>query len=164
MPSRDFLVEIGTEELPPKALKMLSEAFSSGIQLGLEEAEISFAEVGVYASPRRLAVRIQGLQSQQADKIIEKKGPAKKAAFDVEGNPSKALQGFSRGCGVSPDELSEIETSKGTWMVYYQEKKGQAVADLLPGIVNKSLANLPIPKRMRWDHQTLNLFALCIGS
>lgn len=148
--THDFLVEIGTEELPPKALKMLSEAFSSGIQLGLEEAEISFAEVGVYASPRRLAVRIQGLQSQQADKIIEKKGPAKKAAFDVEGNPSKALQGFSRGCGVSPDELSEIETSKGTWMVYYQEKKGQAVADLLPDIVNKSLANLPIPKRMRW--------------
>ncbi len=148
--THDFLVEIGTEELPPKALKTLSQAFSKGIQLGLDEAQLSFGEVDVYASPRRLAVRIQDCQAQQADKTVEKKGPAKKAAFDADGNPSKALQGFARGCGVSPENLSEIETNKGIWMVYYQEKKGQAIADLLPNIVKQSLTTLPIPKPMRW--------------
>ncbi len=148
--THDFLVEIGTEELPPKALKKLSNAVSSGIQLGLMESELSFGQVDVYASPRRLAVRIQDMQAVQADKIVEKKGPAKKAAFDAEGKPTKALQGFARGCGVSVDKLSEVETEKGTWMVYFQEEKGQTVADLLPNIVKESLAKLPIPKRMRW--------------
>lgn len=148
--TQDFLVEIGTEELPPKALKNLSEAFASGIETGLKTAELAYGEVSIYASPRRMAVRIQQLQAQQADKTIEKKGPAKKAAFDAEGNPTKAIQGFARGCGIEVSQLSEIETDKGTWMVYYQAEKGQAVKDLLPEIVNASLAKLPIPKRMRW--------------
>lgn len=150
--TQDFLVEIGTEELPPKALKSLSNAFSEGIQKGLAEAELKFGEVTVYAAPRRLAVRIQSLQAQQADKTVEKKGPAKKAAFDADGNPTKAVQGFARGCGVAPDALSEIETDKGIWMVYYQEEKGLAAAALLPDIVKQSLAKLPIPKRMRWGN------------
>ncbi|BBP44235.1 glycine--tRNA ligase subunit beta [Thiosulfativibrio zosterae] len=146
----DFLVEIGTEELPPKALKKLSEAFGAGIEAGLKAAELNYGEVSLFASPRRLAVRIQELQAQQADKTIEKKGPAKKSAFDAEGKATKALEGFARGCGVSTAELSEIDTDKGVWMVYYQAEKGQPVAALLPDIVNQSLAKLPIPKRMRW--------------
>lgn len=146
----DFLVEIGTEELPPKALKKLSEAFVSGIQVGLEAAELSFGAVNLYASPRRLAVRIQQLQSKQADKTVERKGPAKKAAFDAEGNPTKAVQGFARGCGVDVSDLSEVETPKGTWMVYYLEQAGLEAKTLLPEIVSQSLAKLPIPKRMRW--------------
>jgi len=145
-----FLVEIGTEELPPKALKKLSEAFSSGIQAGLVEAELPMGAVTVYAAPRRMAVMIEGLQTTQADKVVERKGPAKKAAFDSEGNPTKALQGFARGCGVDVSELIELETEKGIWMGYNLEQKGQPATALLPAIVNQSLAKLPIPKRMRW--------------
>ena len=145
-----FLVEIGTEELPPKALKKLSHAFAEGIQKGLTDAEISFGPTTIYAAPRRLAVMISALQTQQADKVVERKGPAKKAAFDADGNPTKALQGFARGCGVTVDDLIELETDKGVWMGYNLEQKGQTTAELLPEIVNQSLAKLPIPKRMRW--------------
>ncbi|MDA3806367.1 MAG: glycine--tRNA ligase subunit beta [Thiomicrorhabdus sp.] len=145
-----FLVEIGTEELPPKALKKLSEAFASGIEAGLVEAELTYGEVKVYAAPRRLAVFIEALQTKQNDKVVERKGPAKKAGFDADGNATKALQGFARGCGATVEELIEIETDKGTWMAYNLAQKGQPAEALLPGIVNHSLAKLPIPKRMRW--------------
>ena len=150
METAQFLVEIGTEELPPKALKRLSQAFADGIEAGLKEAELSFGEVDIFAAPRRLAVRINDLQTKQADKTVEKKGPAKKAAFDAEGNPTKALEGFARSCGASVDQLQELETPKGIWMVYYQQVTGLSAADLLPEIVSQSLAKLPIPKRMRW--------------
>ena len=146
----DFLVEIGTEELPPKALNKLSSAFRDGVEAGLIEAELSFDAIEAYASPRRLAVKVSALQTVQDDKTVERKGPAKKAAFDADGNPTKALQGFARGCGAEVNQLSEVETDKGVWMVYYLEQKGLAAADLLPEIVNQSLAKLPIPKRMRW--------------
>ena len=155
MITNEFLVEIGTEELPPLALKKLSEAFATGIKTGLKEAELSFGEVAVYASPRRLAVQISDLQACQEDKTVEKKGPAKKAAFDAEGNPSKAIQGFARGCGIEVSELSEVETPKGTWMVYYQALKGQKASELLPNIVSQSLAKLPIPKKMRWGNSSV---------
>lgn len=145
-----FLVEIGTEELPPKALKKLSEAFASGIEAGLVEAELSYGQVKVYAAPRRLAVFIEDLQTVQNDKVVERKGPAKKAGFDADGNATKALQGFARGCGATVEDLIEIETDKGIWMAYNLAQKGQAAEALLPEIVNQSLAKLPIPKRMRW--------------
>ncbi len=150
MNTADFLVEIGTEELPPKALKTLSDAFMNGIALGLKEAELNYDTVTAYASPRRLAVMVKALQTKQADKTVERKGPAKKAAFDAEGEPTKALLGFARGCGAEVAELSEIETDKGIWMVYHLAQKGQLAEELLPNIVNKSLSQLPIPKRMRW--------------
>ena len=148
--TESFLVEIGTEELPPKALKRLSEAFASGIEQGLKDAELAYGDVSIYAAPRRLAVHIEGVQTVQADKVIERKGPAKKAGFDAEGNPTKALQGFARGCGATVEELIEIETDKGIWMAYNLEQKGQTAESLLPDIVSQSLAKLPIPKRMRW--------------
>lgn len=150
--TEDFLVEIGTEELPPKALKKLSEAFAEGIQAGLQEAELKMGEVIIYAAPRRLAVMITDLQTQQADKTVQRKGPAKKAGFDADGNPTKALQGFARGCGVDVSELIEIETDKGIWMAYDLQQKGQPVTELLQDIVANSLAKLPIPKRMRWGN------------
>jgi len=152
MQTETFLVEIGTEELPPKALKKLSKAFADGIQTGLVEAEFSFGDVTLYAAPRRLAVMIAELQTVQADKVVERKGPAKKAAFDADGNPTKALQGFARGCGANVEDLIEIETEKGTWMAYNLEQKGQPATELLADIVNQSLAKLPIPKRMRWGN------------
>jgi len=146
----DFLVEIGTEELPPKALKTLSESFAQGLVDGLKQADIGHGEVHVYAAPRRLAVWIEQVSTQQPDKIIERRGPAKKAGFDDQGKPTKALEGFARSCGVSVEQLIEIETDKGTWMAYNQAQKGLQTTEILPGLVETSLAKLPIPKRMRW--------------
>ncbi|BCN92632.1 glycine--tRNA ligase beta subunit [Thiomicrorhabdus immobilis] len=145
-----FLVEIGTEELPPKALNKLANAFAKGIEDGLQEAELAYGAVTIYAAPRRLAVMIDDMQLVQADKVVERKGPAKKAGFDADGNPTKALEGFARGCGATVADLIEIETDKGIWMAYNLEQKGQPATALLADIVNQSLAKLPIPKRMRW--------------
>lgn len=150
MTTHDFLVEIGTEELPPKALPQLSEAFTRGLTEGLSAAGVAFAEVSAFAAPRRLAVRILGMADSQPDKAVEKRGPAVKAAFDDAGNPTRALEGFARSLGVTTEQLDTLETDKGSWVVYRSVEKGQATADLLPQLVNQSLAKLPIPKRMRW--------------
>ena len=150
MSKQDLLIEIGTEELPPKALKKLSDAFTSGIVTGLEKAELDFGEVKPYATPRRLAVLVHNLDTTQSDKEVEKRGPAVKAAFDGDGNPTKATEGFARSCGVSPSDLETMETDKGAWLVYRSTQQGQATAELIPGIVQDSLNKLPIPKRMRW--------------
>ncbi len=153
MSAQDFLVEIGTEELPPKALRTLSEAFTKGICDGLKDAGLTFANSVSFASPRRLAVRIEALATTQADKQIEKRGPAKKAAFDPDGQPTKALLGFCRSLGIEPDQLEEMETPKGTWLVYRSTEAGQPTIGLLNAIVEQALAKLPIPKRMRWGAQ-----------
>lgn len=149
MSAADFLVELGTEELPPTALLGLSEAFEAGIVAQLKDANIEFGAVKAFASPRRLAVQISDLALAQPDEAFERKGPAKKAAFDADGNPTKALQGFLRGCGGSVEDLSEMETPKGTWLIYKGVQKGKPTAELLPGFVSESLNKLPIPKRMR---------------
>ncbi|MEN8169286.1 MAG: glycine--tRNA ligase subunit beta [Pseudomonadota bacterium] len=148
--SRDLLIEIGTEELPPKALKKLSDAFTHGIVEGLSKAELNYGEVKSYASPRRLAVLIHNLDSTQSDKAVEKRGPAVKAAFDGDGNPTRATEGFARSCGITPNELETKETDKGAWLVFRSTQKGQATAELIPAMVQDSLNKLPIPKRMRW--------------
>jgi glycyl-tRNA synthetase beta chain len=150
MTKQDFLVEIGTEELPPKALPQLSEAFTHGLTEGLAEAGLSFGEVTPFAAPRRLAVRISELADSQPDKPVEKRGPAVKAAFDEAGNPTRALEGFARSLDVTTEQLDTLETDKGAWVVYRSVEKGQATINLLPQLVNQSLAKLPIPKRMRW--------------
>ncbi len=143
MSQHDFLVELGTEELPPKALKTLSAAFLEGITSGLAAAGIGFVEARPYAAPRRLAVLLTGIELQQPDRDIEKRGPATQA-------PEKAVQGFAGSCGVSMDQLEVMETPKGNYYVYRGVEKGQSTASLLPGIVTESLNKLPIPKRMRW--------------
>ena len=151
---QDLLVEIGTEELPPKALPTLSAAFTDGIIKGLTEAGLQAETVIPYAAPRRLAVWVKGVAAQQADQIIEKRGPAIKGAFDAEGNPTKAALAFAASCGVSVAELGKLETDKGAWLVFRQQQAGQATAALFPAMVEKSLAALPIPKRMRWGSGT----------
>jgi glycyl-tRNA synthetase beta chain len=151
--THDFLVEIGTEELPPKSLKKLSDAFSNGIEKGLKEAGLNYTEAKSFASPRRLALRIKGLEAKQADKTVEKKGPAKKAAFDSEGQPSRALLGFAKSLKIEPSQLEEQETPKGTWLVYRMTETGEDTRSLLNAIVDQSLSKLPIPKRMRWGAQ-----------
>ncbi|WP_020393598.1 glycine--tRNA ligase subunit beta [Thiolinea disciformis] len=150
----DFLVEIGTEELPPKALKKLSDAFTEGLVSGLHEAGLKASEVVPYAAPRRLAVWLKNVPIQQPDQHIEKRGPALQAAYDKDGNPSKAAQGFAASCGVAFSALEKLETDKAAWLVFRQTQAGQRTADLLPSIVDRSLANLPIPKRMRWGSGT----------
>ena len=154
MSTRDLLVEIGTEELPPKALTKLSDAFAAGIEANLKEANIEFGKVNVYAAPRRLAVLINSVSESQADLDIEKRGPAVKAAFDESGNASKAAQGFARGCGVEVSELETMSTDKGEWLVFRAQEKGKATVELIAAMVDQSLAKLPIPKRMRWGEST----------
>ncbi len=151
---QDLLVEIGTEELPPKALPTLSAAFTDGIIKGLAEAGLTAQSVIPYAAPRRLAVWVQGIATQQADQTIEKRGPAIKGAFDADGSPTKAALAFAASCGVEVADLGKIETDKGAWLVFRQQQAGQATAALFPAIVEKSLAALPIPKRMRWGSGT----------
>jgi len=146
MSAQDFLVELGTEELPPKALNTLAEAFLAGIEKGLQSAGLSFQAKHVYAAPRRLAVLITQLATQQPDRSINLDGPPRQAAFDAEGNPTQAALGFAKKCGV---ELSEIDQS-GPKLRYSQSIKGKPTASLLPTIVEDSLNDLPIPKRMRW--------------
>ncbi|MDV2079627.1 glycine--tRNA ligase subunit beta [Marinobacter xestospongiae] len=150
MATQDFLVELGTEELPPKALKSLSDAFTQGIVNGLADAGIDHGAVESFAAPRRLAVRIRDLADAQPDKPVEKRGPAVKAAFDDAGNPTRALNGFATSLGVTPDQLDTLETDKGAWVVYRTVEQGKPTIELLPALIEKSLAALPIPKRMRW--------------
>ena len=146
----DFLVEIGTEELPPKALRKLSLSFTDNIKQLLNDADLEFGEVQGFATPRRLAVRVKSLPLKQADKLVERRGPALAAAYDKEGNPSKAATGFAKSCGVEVSDLKEIKTNKGTWLGFTLEQEGKKTADLIPEIISTSLDKLPIPKRMRW--------------
>ena len=150
----DLLVEIGTEELPPKALPTLSAAFTDGISQGLQAAGLTPVDVIAYAAPRRLAVWVKEVAAQQADQTIEKRGPAIKGAFDAEGKPTKAAEAFAASCGVNVADLGTLETDKGAWLVFRQTQAGQATPELLPAIVEKALASLPIPKRMRWGAGT----------
>ena len=148
--SSDLLIEIGTEELPPKALQRLSDAFTQGIVEGLANAGLEHGNVSSFATPRRLAVLLEQVPAAQPDRDVERKGPSLKAAFDADGKPTRAVEGFARSCGVGVDALEQQETDKGTWLVFRATEKGQPVATLVPDIVNQSLARLPIPKRMRW--------------
>jgi glycyl-tRNA synthetase beta chain len=150
MMPRDLLIEIGTEELPPKALPTLSGAFRQGIEDGFAKAGLSVGAVQEFASPRRLAVLVKGLPVGQADKTVERRGPALTAAFDEEGVPTKAAQGFAASCGVTVDQLERVETDKGAWLVHRSVQPGRLTADIIPEIVRASLDRLPIPKRMRW--------------
>jgi glycyl-tRNA synthetase beta chain len=154
MERSDFLVELGTEELPPKALKKLSDAFTGGIVEGLKNAGLSHSAVHGYAAPRRLAVWVEGLEASQPNKQTERRGPAVQAAYDEEGMPTRALQGFARSCGVEVEQLDKLETDKGSWLVYRAYEKGKPAQVLLPEIVQQSLDKLPIPKRMRWGDLT----------
>ncbi|MDR0210398.1 MAG: glycine--tRNA ligase subunit beta [Pseudomonas putida] len=146
MSAQDFLVELGTEELPPKALASLGDAFLAGIEKGLQAAGLNYTGKQVYAAPRRLAVLIRQLDVQQPDRSINIDGPPRQAAFDAEGNPTQAALGFAKKCGV---DLAEIDQS-GAKLRFSQHIPGKATASLLPTIVEDSLNDLPIPKRMHW--------------
>ncbi len=146
---RDLLIELGTEELPPKALTTLADALQQGVVDGLVKAGLAHGEVKRYCAPRRLALLIRDLPTQQPDRTQERRGPALAAAYK-EGQPTPALQGFARSCGVTVDELQVQETDKGSWLVHISRVPGANTAQLVPAILDAALAALPIPKRMRW--------------
>ncbi len=147
---RDLLVEIGTEELPPKALMRLSKAFQRGMGDELAKAGLASQGLTAYATPRRIAVLAHGLSERQADTEVQRRGPAVTAAFDAEGQPTRAALGFARSCGVPVDQLEQIETEKGRWLAYRVVQPGRSTESLVPSMVTAALAQLPIPKRMRW--------------
>jgi glycyl-tRNA synthetase beta chain len=148
--TRDLLFELGTEELPPKSLLKLSEALRDNVAAGLDKAGLSYGDIKVYATPRRLALWIQELAAAQPDQTIERRGPALIAAYDVSGAPTKATEGFAKSCGVSADRLITLKTDKGEWVGLIQEVRGKTTAALVPDIIRQSLAALPIAQRMRW--------------
>jgi glycyl-tRNA synthetase beta chain len=157
----DLLVEIGTEELPPKALKNLGEALAHELYLALDdlqltspegEAEKASAHYHVYSAPRRLAVLMPAIRTQQPTREIERRGPALAASYDREGKPTAAALGFAKSCGVALEKLDRLETDKGSWLVFRKKEKGQPGAKLIPGAIEQALKKLPIPKRMRWGN------------
>ncbi|WP_112072367.1 glycine--tRNA ligase subunit beta [Haemophilus influenzae] len=155
MTTQNFLVEIGTEELPPKALKTLATSFADNVEAELNQAGLTFDKIKWFASPRRLAVKVLNLATQQPSKEIEKRGPAVSAAFDAEGKPTKAAEGWVRGCGITVEQAERIATDKGEWLVHRAKIEGQPTKNLLNDIVTNALAKLPIPKPMRWADKTV---------
>jgi glycyl-tRNA synthetase beta chain len=155
MTQQTFLVEIGTEELPPKALRSLAEAFAANFTAELDNAGLEHGEVKWFAAPRRLALKVADLSAAQADREVEKRGPAIAQAFDAEGKPSKAAEGWARGCGITVDQAERLVTDKGEWLLYRAHVPGQSAQQLLAGMVSTALSKLPIPKLMRWgDKET----------
>ena len=152
-PIAPLLIELGTEELPPKALDELATAFRDGVVAGLTKRGIAFTAHAVQAlySPRRLAVWIEEVAITQPEQTLERRGPAVAAALDASGTPGKALIGFAHSCGVTVEQLEKLETDKGAWFVHRATKPGEATAALLPAIVDEALKALPIPKPMRWS-------------
>ncbi|WP_375185636.1 glycine--tRNA ligase subunit beta [Pseudoalteromonas sp.] len=150
MSAENLLVEIGTEELPPKALRKLAESFAENLATELASLELNHQGVNWYASPRRLGLRVSALEAKQSDKVVEKRGPAVAAAFDADGNPTKAAMGWARGCGIDVSDAQTLETDKGAWLLHKAQVEGQATTSLMSDVVNKALAKLPIPKPMRW--------------
>lgn len=150
MAKRDFLFELGTEELPPKSLFTLARALADGVTKGLATAALAHGEVEWFATPRRLAVRVHALAERQPDQEIKRQGPAVANAFEAAGQPTKAATGFAASCGVSVEELQQVDGPKGRVLMFVGTKKGEPTTSLLPAIVKAALDALPIAKRMRW--------------
>lgn len=150
MSKRDFLFELGTEELPPKSLFTLAKSLADGVAKGLVAAAVTHGEIEWFATPRRLAVRVHGVADRQPDQEIKRQGPAVTHAFDAAGQPTKAAAGFAASCGVGVEALQQVDGPKGRVLMFVGTKKGEPTAALLPGIVKAALDALPIAKRMRW--------------
>tara|TARA_R110001583_G_scaffold2536_10_gene18314 strand:- start:40711 stop:42777 length:2067 start_codon:yes stop_codon:yes gene_type:complete len=153
MSQENLLIELGTEELPPKSLRQLAESFASNVEAELNKAELTFDKVSWLASPRRLAVVVTNLNATQADKIVEKRGPAVNVAFDESGVATKAAQGWARSNGITVEEAERLVTDKGEWLLFKSSVKGQHINTLIPAIAATALTKLPIAKPMRWGSE-----------
>ncbi len=154
MNRHDFLVEIGAEEMPPKSLIALGEAFRDGVVAGLGAAGLSHGAALAYFTPRRLAVQVTKLLDRQPEQRIERRGPPVSAAFDAAGKPTRAATAFADSCGVKVDELTRLNDNKGEFLFCRTTRAGEQAAKLLPGIVQGALDQLPIARRMRWGAGT----------
>ncbi|RUO69655.1 glycine--tRNA ligase subunit beta [Idiomarina ramblicola] len=154
MHKENLLIELGTEELPPKALKSLRDSLKTGIESGLTSAELSFDSIEAYATPRRLAVLVKQVETEQQDKVVEKRGPAVNVAFDDSGKPTKAAKGWARSNGITVDEADRLKTDKGEWLLHKATVKGQGLDQLVQGMLEAAIKALPIPKPMRWGNST----------
>lgn len=153
--AKNFLIELGTEELPPTQLRTLAQSFADNFEKELKDAALTHQGIEWFATPRRLALKVTDLVEAQADKIVEKRGPAIAGAFDADGNPTKAALGWARGCGIDVSEADRLKTDKGEWLLFKQEVKGVATSEIITSLADKALANLPIAKPMRWaDKET----------
>ena len=156
--NKTLLIELGTEELPPKALKKLSDAFTAELLKGLVEAElISQSDsdaASAFASPRRLALSVTNVIGAQPDQTIERRGPAVQAAFKEDGQATPAAMGFAKSCGVEVADLERLKTDKGEWLSYNLKETGKTLDELLTNIIDQAIKRLPIPKRMRWGDGT----------
>lgn len=150
MKFENLLIEIGTEELPPKSLRTLAESFLANFSDELVKADLPFTAATWYAAPRRLALSITGLALAQADKVVEKRGPAVSSAFDADGNPTKAAQGWARGNGITVEQAERLVTDKGEWLVHQAKVVGVQTNSLIAAMAQRALDKLPIPKPMRW--------------
>ncbi|GIU17458.1 MULTISPECIES: glycine--tRNA ligase subunit beta [unclassified Shewanella] len=150
----NLLIEVGTEELPPKSLRKLAESFLANFTEELTKAELSFESAVWYAAPRRLAICINQLALAQADKVVEKRGPAVAQAFDADGNPTKAAMGWARGNGITVEQAERLKTDKGEWLLHQARVVGVETKSLIADMAQRSLDKLPIPKPMRWGSNT----------
>jgi len=150
MKASDLLVEIGTEELPPKSLRALMDAFADGLHVALDDARLAHGDVHGYASPRRLAVIVEALSTGQEDRRVSQKGPPVTMAYDDAGQPTPAATAFAKKCGIDVAELGRTRTDKGEWITADTVEQGKTAAELLPALVEKALAGLPVARRMRW--------------
>ncbi len=150
MSAADFLIEIGTEELPPKALRSLKDAFAESLRAAFKEARLGHGAVHAYASPRRLAVLIEKLATRQEDRKISQKGPPTKVAFAADGSPQPPAIAFAKKCGVEVADLGRTKSGKGEWLSCELLDKGQETSGLVPTLIESALAELPVPRRMRW--------------
>jgi glycyl-tRNA synthetase beta chain len=149
--SNNLLFELQTEELPPKSLSQLISQLVANVRLELNKVQIDFTDIRGFATPRRLALIVTDMAARQPDQVLERRGPALQAALDQDGEPTKALGGFLRSCGLTDiSQLQQQETPKGTWLVYEQHKAGAGVGELIEAVISQSLANLPIDRKMRW--------------
>lgn len=148
----DFLIEVHTEELPPKALKKISLAFEQGIKNGLSEQGLEYKEAKSFATPRRIAVLVSHLVDKQKTQSITRKGPALSQAYDTDNKPTPAALGFAKSCGVKLSQMATQKTDKGEWLYFESEKPGKEATDLLGDIVKQTLNKLPIAKPMRWGN------------
>ena len=150
MTTETLLIELGTEELPPKSLKTLATAFFDNIKSQLDSGDLSYSDIKWFATPRRLAVQVFDLVAKQQDKTVEKRGPAVNVAFDEQGNASKAAMGWARSNGITVEQAERLITPKGEWLLYKATVAGKAISELVPDMVTSALNKLPIAKPMRW--------------
>ncbi len=147
----DLLVELGTEELPPKSLRTLELAFAAGLRDALVQAGYTLPGLESFATPRRLAVRVRRLADRAPDQLVRRRGPPVRAAFDASGTPTRAAEAFAASCGVTVDALQrERDARQNEYLAFEGRKAGASTAALVPALVQQSLDALPIPKRMRW--------------